>query len=251
MSVIPTFQFYAVLDDFKPKMWRRFQVASNITVARLGYIVQVLFEMQASHLMAIEVPVGKNRKASIKKRFPDKTTNAELLKLIGNTVCRYEIPHEDCDFYPSDDETRTADATQVRLKAALDEVGDELSVNYDFGDDWMVSLKLEKVIQPWEDSPKTKLPCVLEGAGYGIIEDCGGAWGLMELVECFKTKEGDEYEHYSEWLGKKDFDITKFDLDDMNFRLTKIPAIYKKLYEDGIGPTKQSIDLLERKYLKK
>ena len=54
------YQFYAELDDFKPKIWRRFQVTDNITVARLCYIIQVLFEMTASHLMAIEVPQGGN-----------------------------------------------------------------------------------------------------------------------------------------------------------------------------------------------
>lgn len=43
MASHPIYQFYAELDDFKPKVWRRFQVLDDITVARLGYIVQVLF----------------------------------------------------------------------------------------------------------------------------------------------------------------------------------------------------------------
>jgi hypothetical protein len=43
--------------------------------------------------------------------------------------------------------------------------------------------------------------------------------------------------------------MAAFDIDDMNYRLKKIPRIYKQIYEDGMYPTKQSIDLLERKYL--
>jgi hypothetical protein len=60
MAGSPIYQFYAELNDYKPKIWQCFQVASNITAARLGYILQVLFEMRASHLMAIEVPQGEN-----------------------------------------------------------------------------------------------------------------------------------------------------------------------------------------------
>ena len=45
--------------------------------------------------------------------------------------------------------------------------------------------------------------------------------------------------------------ISAFDLDDMNFRLKKIPRIYKQCYEDRLEPTQRSIDLIERKYLKK
>ena len=35
----------------------------------------------------------------------------------------------------------------------------------------------------------------------------------------------------------------------MNFRLKKVPRIYRDLYEFGFAPTRQSINLLERKYL--
>ena len=35
MASHPIYQLYAELDDFKPKIWRRFQVLNDITVARL------------------------------------------------------------------------------------------------------------------------------------------------------------------------------------------------------------------------
>jgi hypothetical protein len=46
-----------------------------------------------------------------------------------------------------------------------------------------------------------------------------------------------------------DLDLVKFDLDDMNFRLQKIPSIYAKAYEQRAYPSQRSIDLIERKYL--
>jgi hypothetical protein len=56
MASRPVYQFYAELDDYKPLIWRRFQTAGNISMARLGYILMTMFEMQASHLYASEIP---------------------------------------------------------------------------------------------------------------------------------------------------------------------------------------------------
>lgn len=65
---------------------------------------------------------------------------------------------------------------------------------YDFGDGWEIMIVLEKIIDTDSDISGKDLPRVLEGEGYGIIEDCGGSEGL---------------------------DLGIFDLDDMNFRLKK------------------------------
>jgi hypothetical protein len=37
-----------------------------------------------------------------------------------------------------------------------------------------------------------------------------------------------------------------FDIDDMSFRLKKIPRIYKQWYEDKLTTTQRSIDLINR-----
>jgi len=50
----PIYQFYAELKDYKPLIWRRFQVAGNITLAQLGYVTMTLFEMKGSHLFHLE-----------------------------------------------------------------------------------------------------------------------------------------------------------------------------------------------------
>ena len=55
MASKPIYQMYAELQDYEPKIWRRFQVMNDITVARLAYILMTLFEMQGSHLYKFEV----------------------------------------------------------------------------------------------------------------------------------------------------------------------------------------------------
>ena len=55
MASKPIYQIYAELEEYEPKIWRRFQVMNDITVARLAYILMTLFEMKGSHLYKFEV----------------------------------------------------------------------------------------------------------------------------------------------------------------------------------------------------
>lgn len=249
MASYPIYQFYAELDGYRPKIWRRFQVSNNVTITRLGYIVQVLFEMTASHMMAVEIPVGENLtrrlKADKHAEFLDRYYKVEgVLK-----VDRYEFINEFFEDYDIPHLTQK-EIRDSRLYNEIVVAGDVIRVNYDFGDDWYVTLTLEKIFRD-KELDGHELPRVLEGAGFGIVEDVGGIGGLEDLAKAFKKKSGEEYIQFSEWLGVEDFDLSAFDLDDMNFRLKKIPRIYKQSYEDRLRPTQKSIDLIERKYLKK
>ena len=120
---------------------------------------------------------------------------------------------------------------------------------YDYGDGWEVILKLEEIFED-KDLPGRELPRVMEGDGFGIIEDSGGPAGLEHIRDVFLNKTGSEYKNLCEWLGVSNLDLSSFDLQDLNFRLKKIPRIFRELYEYDHAPTKRSIELLERKYLK-
>ncbi len=115
------YQFYAELNDFEPKIWRRFQTANDITVAQFGYIIQVLFEMTASHLFCIEherpllTPSGKPGK------------RMELIE-------RYDIIDKENDWLDEPGE----DAVKIKLNKLDLNAPSCLTVWYDFGDDWRV-----------------------------------------------------------------------------------------------------------------
>lgn len=72
--------------------------------------------------------------------------------------------------------------------------------------------------------------------------------GSKQPARFFSSKKGAEYQENREWLGVDDLDLSTFDLDDMNFRVKKIPRIYADIYERDLPPTKASMDLLLRKY---
>ena len=46
-------------------------------------------------------------------------------------------------------------------------------------------------------------------------------------------------------------DLKTFDIEDMNFRLKKIPKIYQDIYERDLEPTDYSYKILTRAYKKK
>ena len=247
MASHPIYQFYVELDGFQPKMWRRFQVMNHIKLSRLGYIVMVLYDMMASHLFSMDVNKGENFIRHLKETVEgfNEAEFRELIPKLSQEKVSYQIPDFMQDMY--DPTTTNENLFEAKLKEVIKYEGDEITLFYDFGDSWEVKIKLEKIILE-SSLPGNQLPRVLEGEGLGIIEDIGGVGGLHECVLAFKKRQGEDYTMYRDWLGVDDLDITFFDLEDMNFRVKKIPIIYEKIYERQETLTKHAISLLERDY---
>lgn len=244
MASQPIYQFYAELKGYEPKMWRRFQTLNNITMAQLGYILMTMYEMEGKHLFCIEVPIRQNFGLYMRERN-------------GSDIA-VEFPDETWCFEVDDGEgifgdasgiaSHSFDASERKLKYVLNDTpGERLVLKYDYGDGWEVEIVLEHILKD-KNLPGRELPRVLEGEGYGIIEDCGGTGGLHDIAEAFQRKCGMKYQQYCQWLEKTDLELERFDIDDVNFRLKRVPRIYRELYELGYAPSKRSIALLERKY---
>jgi hypothetical protein len=246
----PDFEFSAELLDYEPKIWRRFQISGVASMARLGYALMVMFEMQASHLFRLEVPVEKNRIRFLEATLSGK--DYEIFKELergepNDSELVFEVISEDTyDFCDQDDDIY--DARDSTIKSLVSQRGDEIKFWYDYGDSWHVLCKLERVIKDAAISGRI-LPRVLEGEGFGIVENCGGVDGLAELAKDFCKLRGAERDKLRDCLGTDD--LAMFDLDDMNYRLLKIPRIYADIYECDLEPSARSLAILERRYLKR
>lgn len=73
-------------------------------------------------------------------------------------------------------------------------------VIYDFGDNWVFNITVSKINEGYAEEKRVK---VLSGKGYGIVDDCGGPWGLSEI-----------FDGTSEYWEKKD--INDFNLEEIN-----------------------------------
>lgn len=188
-----TYQFYAELKDYKPKMWRRFLINENMTIAQLSFATLIIFRANGSHLFNIEKPLKK----SVAALYEMPSTNMDISDLDMNIIERY-------------------DATKVQIHNAvsLNDKDNFLVVNYDFGDSWRIKLKLEEIYG--EDNLKNNdIPCVVSGKGYGIMEDCGGPDSLMHIAETHDLKS---------------IDLTHFDKNELNDMLLSNMSSFQTLY---------------------
>jgi len=87
---------------------------------------------------------------------------------------------------------------------------------YDFGDDWVHSIILEKI-----SDDKIKQSKCLAGKGFCPPEDCGGPWGYERIKDVLANPDHEEYQDTREWLGLEDddddvFNPNEFDLESTN-----------------------------------
>lgn len=75
----------------------------------------------------------------------------------------------------------------------------KLKIIYDFGDNWQFNVALSKIINSYDEIDFE----VLSGKGYGILDDCGGVFGLCNVFN------GED----NSW-GK--YDINEFNLEECN-----------------------------------
>lgn len=104
------YQLKLTLRGSKPPIWRRVEVADNITLAKLHAIMQTAMGWYDSHLHQF---------------------------VVGDAY--YGVPHPDMD---------VSDERRLKLNQALTAPKQKIFYEYDFGDSWEHEILLEKVLAP-------------------------------------------------------------------------------------------------------
>ena len=191
------YQFHVSLKNYKPNMWRRILVESETKVSDLAYIVLSLFKADGSHLFEIEKMYGR------KDYFSERE-----IYTIKNKV-----------YYDFNDDDEQRDAKEYTLNQLDLEENSKLQLWYDFGDDWIFTIKLEEISERDEN---IEYPIAIKGKGYGIIDDCGGPFGLMEIIQNGEIEEI--------W-GVSEEEMKIFDLQEANDELEEDIEFYRSNYE--------------------
>ena len=74
----------------------------------------------------------------------------------------------------------------------------QLEYTYDFGDDWVHKITIEKVL---EKDLKQPYPACIKDKGACPPEDCGGPWGYASMLEVLNEPDCEEKEELQDWLG--------------------------------------------------
>ncbi len=181
------FQLKVGLKNAKPPIWRRILVEEQTTLARLHDIIQIAMGWTNTHLHMF---------------------------IIGNT---FFCPPEEND---NQDNFESKNEDDFTLGDLEEKIRDGFQYVYDFGDDWMHQITVEKVL-PVEDE---HYPMVLTGRRTCPPEDIGGIYGYMRALEILDDPEDEEYGELREWFGDG-FDPSLF----RKPQITKINALLKKL----------------------
>lgn len=174
------FQIQITLKGFKPKIWRRILVPSDLLLSDFHKIIQTTMGW----------------------------TNSHLHQFIKNRTY-YTVRIQDDDLW---DETNNVDYKRMKISDLLKNEKEKIIYEYDFGDSWEHDIILEKIL-PIDD--KIKYPICLTGKMNCPPEDCGGVWGYADMLEILNQPDHEEFERYIEWLGD-DFDSEYFDKDEIN-----------------------------------
>lgn len=167
------------LARIRPAIWRRVVVPDTITLAALHQVIQIAMGWTDSHLHEFE---------------------------IGGV--RYAMPDPDSPF---GDEV--VSEKSARLGKCLGSLM-SLRYTYDFGDDWLHSIKVEKSL-PSDGLP---VPRCTGGANACPPEDVGGPFGYAQFREALADPSHPEHEDMLDWHGDG-FDAAELDLDEINRRL--------------------------------
>jgi hypothetical protein len=102
---------------------------------------------------------------------------------------------------------KTRDSTRTSLAEALAEPNFKvLRYNYDFGDDWRHTIKVERRFLA---ELRDKFPKLIDAKGRCPPENCGGPWGHAELLEAISDPANKRHSEFQRWLG--DFDPNQID----------------------------------------
>jgi len=176
------YQLLVVLSGSDPSIWRRIQVPGSLTLAALHTVLQRAMGWEDSHLH--EFIIGGASYGAV----------AEADSLFAAQM-RAE--------------------SRIRLRDVLPASVKSFRYIYDFGDDWIHEITVEKMGLP-EDQASCAL--CLEGENACPPEDSGGIYGYYEKLAIAKDPKHPEHEDIREWVGSR-FDPAFFNLEAVNRRL--------------------------------
>ncbi len=166
-----------------PNIYRVFYFKSDATFLELHTAIQIIMGWESSHLF------------QFRKGFNE----------------RIGVPFEDDGDVHGED--GFWDVRTTKIETYLNKVKSSVIYDYDFGDDWMHDVIVEKII---EEIELPFLPYVKNGKNACPFEDCGGIPGYYTIVESMKNKKSKAYKEFKEWVDLEDFDPLYFDAEECN-----------------------------------
>jgi len=164
------YQLKVTLRGISPPIWRRIEVSSDISLAKLHFVIQDAMGWQDCHLHEFEC-----------------------------NGMRYGARDPDFDDYNDFGGNELRDDA-IRLDELLRKPKSSMLYHYDFGDGWAHRVVLEEV-KPMPSGKRAPKPRCIGGRRACPPEDCGGPPGYAHMLEAIRNPRHPEHAHYKEWIG--------------------------------------------------
>ena len=146
-----TLRVHVQLLEAFPPVWRRLEVATDLGLDDLHNVLQAAFGWQDYHLYRFATG-------------PEHDPGVAF-------ACAVDL----AEAFEGDEDLPTWD---VRIDELLTEAGERLYYQYDYGDNWWLTLEVEDV----DNRVPPGRAVLVEGADAGPPEDCGGVGGYRTIV---------------------------------------------------------------------
>ena len=174
------------LKDIYPKIWRRLDVPTDLSLLILNDVIQAAFSWYHAHLWEFDIK--------------------------GATfVDRNLIEWEDDSLI---------DADQINLKTLVTKQIRKFKYTYDFGDNWVHLVSIFK--RSPKPQPNLAYPALIAGERASPPEDVGGVWGYQEFLEAIRDPKHRSHKMFSEWMDTDSFDPDQMDEESIRMRLARI-----------------------------
>jgi hypothetical protein len=173
------YQLKVTMRGSKPPIWRRIQVAGDVSLGLLHHVLQAAMGWYDCHLHQFE----------------------------ANGI-NYSDPDQDYGL-------RMRNERIVRLDQVLPCIKDWFLYEYDFGDGWTHRITVEAIMPP---EPGARYPRCLAGRRDRPPENCGGMWRYSKILEARKDPDHPDRDALREWMSYP-LDPEAFNLDAINGRL--------------------------------
>ena len=188
----------------EPKIWRRVEVHSGLTLHELHMVIQCVFDWDDSHLFQFLAPA-----------------DGKLTQKAMQEAKRFLLQPPD-PFFQLEKQDHPADKALVGQVLNKDQK--QIVYEYDFGDSWEHLVKVEK---RQAGGDQNHIPLCLAGENAAPIDDMGGIYGFYHWLKALRDPNSDMHEEAAGWLGE-DFKSEHFDLAEANRRLKKVFKPAKK-----------------------
>ncbi len=234
------------LEESNPLIWRRVIMPAGATYRRLHDVIQNVTNFQSGypgggyHLYEFDLPkenmiVTDNEEAYMEHQHYKKNKKyyEERLKSMPANMLQFEQNHQERL------KIEVRKPTGLKIDDYLEKYK-EIRYNYDFGDDWWFTIKLEEIV----DDYYFGFPTLLDGAETAPPEDVGGIHGFYEFLEIYSNPKHPEHEEVKDWADSLYF--KEYDPEWINDRLKGLD--YKKTEWDKINH--ENYQVIDDKYRK-